>query len=305
MSEFPPDDAILDPLDQRHPGISVAGILIGLVVGLCIGLVYAWQIDPVIVRNTAPNDLQADDKQTYIVAIAQEYGSNQNLARAVERLLIVEPNENPFEAAAETACQLIRSGRVSSVTDIAVIQNLRAIYEPQGITSPCDTSAFNTPVPVTIIVPTPTITFTPSLTPVATKTPTQPVNPQPLNTPIATSTLSSRDGTLFREAFVEQFCDANINGVIEVYVRESNTGIPLPGIPLEIVDSDRNRAIFYTGLKPERGDDYADFEMEAGQSYRVTVPEQGQPSRELVASTCDADGTLTSYRLVIQRVDVE
>jgi len=83
-------------------------------------------------------------------------------------------------------------------------------------------------------------------------------------------------------------------------VRDSNS-LPLPGIALEVVDSQRNSATFFTGLKPERGDDYADFAMTAGETYRAGVRDGGEFSRELAAVSCDAEGTVTSYRLVIQR----
>ena len=56
------------------------------------------------------------------------------------------------------------------------------VREPQGVQADCDTSAFNTPVPVTIVQPTPTVTFTPSITPVASKTPTQAIDPAPAST---------------------------------------------------------------------------------------------------------------------------
>jgi len=302
MSQQPPDDIILDPIEPADANISAAAVVVGLLLGLVIGLFYTWQIDPVVIQNTAPNDLQDQDRQLYVIAAAQEYAITQNLPLVVERLVEADPDLNPFELAAQTTCELIRSGRVNSVTDIDVIRNLRAIYEPQGQLSSCDTAAFNTSVPVTIIVPTPTVTFTPSITPVATKTPTKVINPPPINSPLPTNELLNPDGVTFREAFVEQFCDATSNGVIEVYVREANIGTPLPGIPIEITDSERNISVFYTGLKPERGEDYADFVMTPGASYRVGVQGNGQPSRELFANTCDAEGTVTSYRVVIQRV---
>ena len=164
----------------------------------------------------------------------------------------------------------------------------------------CDVAVFNTPVPVTIVQPTATATFTPSITPVATKTPTRAIDPIPVNTPIPRSTTEAGSG--FREAFVEPFCDPNSSGMIEIYVRDANS-LGLPGIPVEVTWGNRQRASFYTGLKPERGDDYADFEMQAGETYRVGVRDEGQPSRELDAVPCDDEGTIASYRVVIQRVN--
>lgn len=294
---------ILDPLDKRQPrllDISWAGLLVGLILGLTLGLLYAWLIDPVIVRNTAPADLHPDDKQVYIVVAAQEYAANGNLERFVNRLRALEPNRNPFEVAANTACQLIQRGQVDELTDIAVIRSLRAIYEPQGFQAACDLTAFNTPVPLAVVIPTATITPSPTITPAASKTATQVIEPAPLNTAIPSMTpISSAGG--FQVGFIETFCDVALSGVIEVYARDE-FGVGLAGVAIEVRDQDRQAQIFYTGLKPERGDGYADFSMSEGGRYRVGVRSEGQSSRELEATPCDGSGTLISYRVVIQRL---
>ncbi|MFP4321335.1 MAG: hypothetical protein ACLFTK_02675 [Anaerolineales bacterium] len=300
MTQQAPQDEILTPIERSGLGLSLSGGLLGLVLGVLLGLFYAWQIDPVIVTNTAPADLDSSDKRMYIAAIAQEYGATGDLQQAVTRLLDVEPDGNPFEVAANAACGLMRSGDINHVSDTEIIRSLRAIYEPQGIVAECDISAFNTPVPVTIIPATPTPSPTTTITPVATKTPTPQLDPGPLSTPLPTHTPVGVAG--FRQAFVEPFCTPGISGIIEIYVRDAN-GAGLPGIPVEVIDSDRNRAVFFTGLKPERGDDYADFAMAPDERYRVGVVDAGQPTQELAATPCDEVGTLQSYRVVLQRIE--
>ncbi len=295
-----PDNEIVAPIERPGLGISLSGGVLGLVLGLIAGLFYAWQIDPVLVTNTEPDDLRNADQRMYIAAIAQEYGATGDLQLAVTRLLEVESDGNPFELAAETTCQLIRARDINHVSDTEIVRSLRAIYEPQGIRADCDTTAFNTPVPVTIIPPTPTITPSPTITPVASKTPTPEFAPGPVNTPLPTNTPPDVAG--FRQAFVEPFCTPGIDGVIEIYVRDAN-GLGLPGVAVEVIDNERQREVFYTGLKPERGDDYADYEMTPGFRYRVGVVDAGQPSQELEATLCDEQGTLQSYRVVLQRFE--
>src|SRR5688572_1676152 len=141
----------LDPIERSRFAISWIGVLIGLAIGIGLGLFYTWEIDPVVVRNSNPAELRPEDKQVYILAIAQEYAADQDLERAVARILEVEPDRNPLEVAAEMTCALIRSGQVNSLNNVKAIQSLREIYEPQGFTADCDVTAFNTPVPVTII----------------------------------------------------------------------------------------------------------------------------------------------------------
>lgn len=297
-----PHDEFLEPLPQRRtPGISWAGVILGLILGLALGIFYTREIDPIIIRNAKPSNLRTEDKQLYVVAAAQEYALSKDLERVVFRLLEVEPEKDPFQLAADTVCSLARSGQVDSLADFEAVRNLRSIYEPQGVVANCDVSFSNTPVPVTIVAPTPTITPTATITPVATKTPTPNIDPLPINTPIPTITPPDQEGTSFREAFVEQFCDASLSGIIEVYVRDNN-GQGIPGTPIQVTwDNARQRQIFYTGLKPERGNEYADFEMEQGQTYTIGVLNEGRPSRPLEAVPCDGDGTTMSYRVVIQR----
>ena len=286
---------------HRRFGISWLGLLLGLILGLSAGLFYTRQIDPIIVRNVSPAELDTEGQQLYVIGVVEEYSLGGDLQQATTKLLEVNPDANPFELAAQTVCDLIRSGAVSDVSDVQVIRNLRNFYEPQGIQADCETAAFNTPIPVTISVPMATITPTPTITPVASKTPTRPFDPTA--TPVATPTVAAVDGVVYRQQLVERFCDPDNSGVIEVYVQQSGTGAGIPGIAVEVSWSNgQRRQIFYTGLKPERGEGYADFDMTEGIDYRIDLPEvPSEPTQDLDATPCDALGTITSWRVVIFR----
>jgi hypothetical protein len=273
---------------------------VGLILGLALALAYTWIIDPLVLRNAAPGDLSPAAQQQYVAAAALEYGATGDLQRAVARLIEANPEADPFQLAAETACQLIRGGQVDSLNDVAAIRYLRAIYEPQGYTADCDVTAFNTPIPITIVPPTATMTFTPSLTPFPSKTPTKAIQAPPAATPIVPNAGPSAGGD-FQAVLVEAYCDPASSGLLEVYVRDEAGG-PVAGIPIQVVDSSRQAALFYTGLKPERGLDYADFQMTAGASYRVGIAEGGLLSSTLDAIPCDTAGTLNSYRVVLQGI---
>ena len=301
-------DDILEPLDHhpRRSGFSLSGALLGLVLGLLLGLLYSREIDPIVVRNVAPENLVVEDKQAWVIAAAQEYAASGDLQRAVERLLEIEPDENPFDVAATTTCELIRSGQINNVTSIDVIRNLRAMYEPQGFVAECDTAAFNTPVPVTLVLPTPTQTATATITPAATKTPTQAVEPVGFDTPTPSVTLPEHEGVVYRAVRIEPFCDPKSPGILEVYVRE-DSGESLPGTAVELIwENGQKKQTFYTGLKPERGSDYADFQMEAEQGYRLEIVDGvTEAIQVLEAVSCDTEGTLRSFRIVVQRYEPE
>lgn len=90
--------------------------------------------------------------------------------------------------------------------------------------------------------------------------------------------------------------------MIEVRVQDFE-GTGLPGQPVRVRWTD-GESTFYTGLKPERGPSYADFEMEAELSYTVEMPGLSDPSTTpLVADSCFTefgDQSVTSYRVVFR-----
>jgi len=49
-------------------GISWVALIIGVTLGIAAGLVYTWEIDPVVERNTAPWQLGNAAREDYVVA---------------------------------------------------------------------------------------------------------------------------------------------------------------------------------------------------------------------------------------------
>jgi hypothetical protein len=63
----------------------------------------------------------------------------------------------------------------------------------------------------------------------------------------------------------------------------------VPGIEV-IVTWQGGENHFLTGLKPELGLGYADFEMAESVAYTVRLAEGGQPVSNLIATECPASG---------------
>jgi hypothetical protein len=101
---------------------------------------------------------------------------------------------------------------------------------------------------------------------------------------------------------VNTFCDADLSGVIEVRVQDPR-GDPLPGMPVRVRWTG-GESTFLTGLKPERGLDYADFAMETGVEYVIDMPGLSNPSANPLAATpCITEtgaNAITSYRIVFR-----
>jgi hypothetical protein len=103
---------------------------------------------------------------------------------------------------------------------------------------------------------------------------------------------------------INTFCDAGNSGVIEVFVQDfSGDGVPGEAVR---VRWDEGEDTFYTGLKPERGPGYADFQMEEGTAYLVEMPGRSDPtSQPLVAAPCNTesgDDAIGSYRVFFRQV---
>lgn len=277
------------------------GLFIGLILGISAGLVYAWAINPVVEVSTDPWQLRPDDRARYIVAVTLAFAYDGNLNRAVERMLALQPKGQPrdiFQDVADTACQLATTGYVDSNSGLRAIRSMMTFYQLQGRTGCADTL-----IPAGDIQPTAVVQIdlpTPTLAPPASKTPTPISAPNASPTPvfiIVPTSIPQRDFVL---ANVATFCDAQISGVIEVYVQNfGGTGIPGQAVR---VRWDGGQDTFFTGLKPERGPAYADFQMIEGRGYIIEMPGRSDPSSSpLVATPCTTEAgqrAITSYRAV-------
>jgi hypothetical protein len=76
-------------------------------------------------------------------------------------------------------------------------------------------------------------------------------------------------------------------------------GNGVPGLEV-IVTWEGGENHFFTGLKPEMGLGYADFQMLPGVSYTLRLAEGGQPVSNLVVTDCQTGGNTQagSWKLV-------
>lgn len=283
--------------EQRRGGsISWMAVIIGVVIGIGIGLLYTWEIDPVVERNTAPWQLGDRARQDYVLAIVLSYAYDPDIELAFDRLRMLRPSEGVWSMVADVACERHKNVLVRTQSDIKLIRVVEQLYRNQGAAGCADgVYALPTPLPTRAAI----ATFTPTATeppPAPTKTPTlaPTTNPDALSTPVA----SPRPATTYvaypRPA---AFCDPGQSGVIQVQVRNRN-GEGVAGVPVEVKWAGNERETFFTGLKPGQSPGYADFEMAtvAGRSYSVSIPglEGNAPSVDVEA--CDeADGRTIYY----------
>jgi hypothetical protein len=284
--------------------VSWVGLILGLAVGIGGGLFYAWGVNPVKEFDTEPWQLEDADKAHYIVAVMLDYSHDSDLNAAVTRLLALKLDGDPIQAVADVACDLATTGYVENNSGLHAIRAMMTFYQLQGKHGCADNLIPSQDIDATksvieVIVPTAT------LVPPPTKTSTPQGPERPTSTPFVFVVPTSQPQTDFALANIQTFCSAELSGLIEVYVQESN-GDGIAGQEVR-VRWDSGEDHFFTGLKPERGPGYADFEMVAGKGYTVEMPGRSDPTSEpLSAAPCTTDDgarAITSYRVVFRPLE--
>lgn len=300
MSERTSAQAIPRKYQRSRRPFSLLGILLGLLLGVGGALTFAWVLSPVEVVDSEPWQLGADDKTQYMIAIALSYRYDGDLGTAINRLVGLRLPGDPIQAVADTACALATTGYANNTSGLNAVRALMRFYQLQGRTGCADQLIAAGEDPgsvVNIDVPTPTLT----LPPPPSKTPT-PSADQPTPTPLFVAVPSSVPQNDFELVSVNTSCDT---GLIQVFVVELNGSTGIPGMEIR-ARWDGGESRFFTGLKPERGAGYADFQMEAGIDYLIDMPGRSDPvSRPLSAIPCTMEGgarALTSYTVIFRSV---
>ncbi|MHB8630004.1 MAG: hypothetical protein ACYDBJ_27410 [Aggregatilineales bacterium] len=287
------------PDPNRRRGLTLAGLVIGAVIGLSLGLVYAWEINPVVQTDVSAWQLNAEGQTDWLIAVSVAWAHDGDLVRAANRLNDLHWSDQTFQKVAQAACDLARSSYAQSQAGLVAIRSMAALAQSQGKTA-CASAvvALSSPTSapsLTVIPSTATLAPPPSKTPTLGPTFTPPTQAPP--TP--TSPPSE-----FRIVRYEPYCSVKTPGLLEVLVQQPN-GTGIPGIAIR-VDSAAGTDQFFTGLEPEHDAGYADFFMKSDQTYTVALVGSSVQSDPLKAAACtDRAGggaSVTSYRVYFRRV---
>ncbi len=269
-------------------------LLFALLVGIVGGLLYAWVIAPPQVTLT-PNLLRPADKEAYYEVIAAAYAANGDLERARARLSLLS-EQVPASLAAQ-AQRMLAAGR--PFEEIQPLVRLAAdLGKPPPPTQPLATplalvTPFPPPSPTSPTTPPPE-EMTPELPPTEATfaIPTlPPVTPQSAFTPVPTV------GGFFMLTDYRTLCQPEqAPGLLQVWVNDAR-GQPLAGVPLLLV-WEGGQEVFYTGLKPELGNGYADALLQAERLYSLQVG-WGEPISNLSAPSCPPESGLRYGSIVL------
>ncbi|MGC8856480.1 MAG: hypothetical protein ACP5QU_06755 [Anaerolineae bacterium] len=275
-------------------------ILLALLAGLGLGLLYSWVISPVRYVDTTPASLRADFKDRFRTLIAAAYAASRNLDRARARLSTLGDSD-PVQALSAQAQRMLAAGEsfpaIQQVARLASdLQNAADVTPLASLTSP--PPARPSPLP-TLNTPTVITTSEPVFTAEVTNEPPLVVTstPRPLPTPTAIA------GPPFRLISQESLCDENLpEGLLQIIIQDRNRQ-QLAGIEI-IITWLNGEDHFFTGLKPEMGNGYADFAMQSEVVYSVQIASEGAPISNIQAPSCTTPSGrpfLGSIRLIFQQ----
>jgi hypothetical protein len=242
------------------------------------GLYYAWAVNPVEYTDTSPASLRSDFRLEYLTLIAAAFDGTGDLARARARLALF-PDPNPADTLAALAQQRLAQGHPGP--EVSALAKLASALSGNATVTPGKTQTRPGTPPATI---------TPTSTRFPTSTPRPPVTRIPSFTP----------GSPFKLESEDKVCDAQLaEPLIQVRVLDAS-GNEVPGAEILVV-WDTGQDHFFTGLKPELGEGYADFTMTPGTAYTVQLAQADIPVTGIQSEECtdEQGGTFAGSWLLV------
>ncbi len=261
-------------------------ILTGLVLGVAVGLFYSWVISPVKYVDAPPYALRVDFKDEYRALVAAAYLYSYDLLRAEDRLEQLK-EDNPSENLAMQAQKALAEGHPDGEVRALGILGLALGEGVAPLASSSSTAqVVISTLSITSATPTPIINL-PTNNP--TQTSTVPV-PQATKTlqPTSTAKASPTLGAAFVLQETMLLCNPDQSQpLIQVEIQDA-AGQPVSSVEL-VVTWDGGEDHFFTGLKPELGQGYADFLMTPEVVYSLQIADGEQAVNDLTAAECLLD----------------
>lgn len=265
-------------------------LLTAIILGFGMGLFYAWVISPVQMKETHPYTLRPDYKDIYRALVAFSYQATGDLTRAQARLDLLR-DDDPAQVLAGEAQQILAEG--GDYREARALANLSASLlsgQPVNTRTSVPTEASNRTPAVPSPEP-PDLTVTPGE---ETLTPEPTTSATVTRTPQFTATATATQAPPFVLKEEKAICDPSLTtSLIQVYALDAS-GEGVPGVEVVITwEEDQER--FFTGLKPEFGVGYGDFEMSQGVTYTLTVPGTSVRVTGIEVQECETDEDTTYW----------
>ena len=282
--------------EAKQPGyISTWVFALCLVLGLAGGIAFTRYYGPWQRANAEPWQLHAEDRAHYMLAIALEYAHRGDLPTALDKLIALKPAGDPLAQLAEAACALGSRGYLASPAGVKALRSAVKLYSAQGRQG-CAELLLPPPAEAapaaTVPAPKPDA---PRATPLPTK---KPLREQALATATPRFLPALPEARSFELLSTRSFCDLSRPALVEVFVVDY-LGRGIPGQRIRARWGEQ-QDIFVSGLKAERGDAYADFQMDEGIEYAIDMENaDGAQGASVSTGACYTDNRrgLKSYRV--------
>lgn len=273
-------------------------IVLALLAGLALGLVYSWVISPARVIDAQPASLRFDFKDQYRSVVAAAYEATSNLARAQARLALLG-DTNPIEALNAQAQRMLVSGtsreQFGRADQVALLA--RALSDEHGsasLATPTIGFTQSSDEPAAVTLPAPASDVPSLLTETPEVVEIEPTSTFGAPTPRPTRTTIPTLGAPFTLTGQETLCDSNLpDGLLQVFVLNRNRR-QMAGVEI-VLTWDDGKEQFFTGLKPELGNGYADYIMAPDVTYTIQLARGSDIALGIVAPTCQAPSGETFF----------
>jgi hypothetical protein len=272
-------------------------VLIALLLGAGLGLGYAWVLSPHPMTNAQPNELRTDFKDQYRSLIAAAYAATGNLPRAQARLSVLG-DADPIEALNAQAQRMLISPQIFERAEH--VAALASALESGMGGAPLQTPTLNilidagntfTPTSPSSLTDLPILL---SETPELIDAQTTVVDIESTlvqSAPRPTQTPTPEPGRPFTLTSEETICDSNLpDGLLQVVVLNRSRR-QVAGVEI-VIAWEGGKEQFFTGLKPELGNGYADYQMTPDTTYTVQLARGSDVALGITAPTCQTpDGS--------------
>ena len=246
--------------------------VVGLLLGFALGLGYAWVIQPAKFHGAEPTSLQPVYRGEYILLIASAYQATGNLEYARTRLALF-PELGPDTLSSLAQQVVAAGGPQDAARGLARLSVVLREQTPSPSVELALATSRATPTIRATITPESTLALTIPFLPTATRSPT-----------IMFSPTTNPEFVLVSK---QQVCNPLIvPPLIQVIVKTAD-GRGVSGVKLR-AQWEGGDGGFVTGMKPELSPGYADYTIEPGKVYQITIGNGLTVVRDLTAPTCPA-----------------
>jgi hypothetical protein len=280
-------------------------IALGLILGLVLGLVYSWLIDPVQLYNTTPPLLRSDYRHEWIRLVALGYVADGDMERALARLKGLRREDIQDALAAMIEAYAASGQPAPTMRQLSLLARRLGVHTPAMrvyLETPGSSGGNILPTPAPTAEPTIALTVPLSPTPAPTS-PTVPFLPSPVPSP-------------YRVVTQNLVCEGAA-GQLRIWVQGPPPPTPTPaprratptpagpqplsGVVLWLLWADgADRAV--TGMRPWVSSGYADFTLQPGVFYALSVGEPNAPILSgLTLQPCPEGDRMGSWEIVIEK----